>query len=580
MAKEGRVKSKKKLGMQTCFILCSLVPLICGMIILSVISYNKMKSEMTNLMEEKLSATCSLLEQYYGCDYTEWCDTLGLSLYGTDEEWKSVPNYLPSDTEMIDSVVDEGIEMTVFKGNKRFLSSLRTESGERVYGTEADPQIYANVMKGNTHIASNVVINGKEYMVCYKPLRNIDGKDEIVGMVFAGILEEDFVTACRTLLLVILSVLIVCIAIFAVIAIFIARKVSEPLIKVVEVTKELSEGDLNSDTNIESFLKETTVLIDSVKLLQANLYEMVSNIRTTSGTLSTNVNETNGLCNSSDDGAKQITGAVDELARATQSMAENVQNLAMNMGDIATSVDEINQATEELKSTTSVIEKVSNEAKKDIVSVAESAHTSVEAVNNINEHMTELSNALDEINQATELIANISSQTALLSLNASIEAARAGEAGRGFAVVASEISKLAEQSDAGTKQIDGVTRRVLELSEQSMKLTREITDIIKDEQSKVEATEESFLKLKEQIDISLDQINTISEDIVVLNDAKEQANAAVSDLSAISEQNAASNEEVTASVSGLAANIGDIAGRSNDMAAMSEKLIDVIKAFK
>ena len=113
-----------------------------------------------------------------------------------------------------------------------------------------------------------------------------------------------------------------------------------------------------------------------------------------------------------------------------------------------------------------------------------------------------------------------------------------------------------------------------------MKLTREITDIIKDEQSKVEATEESFLKLKEQIDISLDQINTISEDIVVLNDAKEQANAAVSDLSAISEQNAASNEEVTASVSGLAANIGDIAGRSNDMAAMSEKLIDVIKAFK
>ena len=36
----------------------------------------------------------------------------------------------------------------------------------------------------------------------------------------------------------------------------------------------------------------------------------------------------------------------------------------------------------------------------------------------------------------------------------------------------------------------------------------------------------------------------------------------------------------TASASALAANIADIAGRSNDMAAMSEKLIDVIKAFK
>lgn len=546
MAKEGRVKSKKKLGMQTCFILCSLVPLICGMIILSVISYNKMKSEMTNLMEEKLSATCSLLEQYYGCDYTEWCDTLGLSLYGTDEEWKNVPNYLPSDTEMIDSVVDEGIEMTVFKGNKRFLSSLRTESGERVYGTEADPQIYANVMKGNTHIASNVVINGKEYMVCYKPLRNIDGKGEVVGMVFAGILEEDFVTACRTLLLVILSVLIVCIAIFAVIAIFIARKVSEPLNKVVEVTKELSEGDLNSDTNIESFLKETTVLIDSVKLLQANLYEIVSNIRTTSGTLSTNVNETNGLCNSSDDGAKQITGAVDELARATQSMAENVQNLAMNMGDIATSVDEINQATEELKSTTSVIEKVSNEAKKDIVSVAESAHTSVEAVNNINEHMTELSNALDEINQATELIANISSQTALLSLNASIEAARAGDAGRGFAVVAEEIQNLSYNSSKSSQKI-----------EQAIIQSRIAVEKGKGLVTKTQET------ISESIDYSISNAEHVHKIFDSVNDQKGYVDSIAKDFTSIStvvESNAASAEENSA----ISIQLGECAKQLSD----------------
>ena len=113
-----------------------------------------------------------------------------------------------------------------------------------------------------------------------------------------------------------------------------------------------------------------------------------------------------------------------------------------------------------------------------------------------------------------------------------------------------------------------------------MKLTREITNVIKDEQIKVKATEDSFLKLKEQIDISLAQIASISEDITVLNEAKDQANSAVADLSAISEENAASNEEVTASVTNLAANIGDIAGRSNDMAEMSDKLIDVIKVFK
>ena len=107
-----------------------------------------------------------------------------------------------------------------------------------------------------------------------------------------------------------------------------------------------------------------------------------------------------------------------------------------------------------------------------------------------------------------------------------------------------------------------------------------IADAIKDEQVKVKATEDSFLKLKEQIDLSLTQINTIAGDVEVLNSAKDEANSAVQDLSAISEENAASNEEVTASVSSLAGNISDIAGRSDGLERMSEVLQDAIKVFK
>lgn len=392
--------------------------------------------------------------------------------------------------------------------------------------------------------------------------------------------KTDTLKTTKQLLVICIPVTLGLMLLFTFIAIIVAKAISRPLSEVVDATIALSEGDLKANTNIHSIEKETNQLVSAVKTLQTNLKEIVENIRSTSDNLSSNVVETNSLCMSSDDGAKQISGAVDELAKTTQSMAENVQTLAMDMGDIANSIETISCATRELKETTSVIETVSNDAKRDIVSVAESARTSVEAVTNIDEHMTQLASAISEINQATELIQNISSQTALLSLNASIEAARAGEAGKGFAVVAGEISKLAEQSDEGTKKIDEVTKSLLDLSERSMKLTREITEVIRDEQLKVKATEESFLKLKEQIDLSLDQINTIASDVDVLNTAKNSANAAVQDLSAISEENAASNEEVTASVSSLAEHISDIAGRSNGLEEMSGVLQNAIKVFK
>lgn len=339
------------------------------------------------------------------------------------------------------------------------------------------------------------------------------------------------------------------------------------------------QGDLTQRVSIADN-KEIDAVGHGINTFMSKLQAIFKIIISNSNKMEVVVNEVRQSVQTSNGSVSDLSALTEELSATMQDIAENAsvinsntESVANEVNDIADKTTEINEQTREMKNHALAMETT---AKTNMDSTGQK----VNEILTVLEKAIEESNSVNQVNTLTNDILNIASQTNLLALNASIEAARAGEAGRGFAVVASEISKLAEQSDAGTKQIDGVTRRVLELSEQSMKLTREITDIIKDEQSKVEATEESFLKLKEQIDISLDQINTISEDIVVLNDAKEQANAAVSDLSAISEQNAASNEEVTASVSGLAANIGDIAGRSNDMAAMSEKLIDVIKAFK
>ena len=373
---------------------------------------------------------------------------------------------------------------------------------------------------------------------------------------------------------------IVIIILFAVVGFIISRMISEPLKKIVGGINKISQGYINEPIDVNSLLKETNELTKAAKTLQVNLQSIVEEIRNASTNLSDSVMNTNGLCNTSADGATQISSAVDELASAAQSMAESVQELNAEMVEIGGNIEVITGAVTELNAASDSMNSISDQAQTDIQEVYESSQNSVAAVEAIAEHMETLTKAINEVSNATRLIGDISSQTNLLSLNASIEAARAGEAGRGFAVVAQEIGSLAAQSQDSVSQIDAIANNIIQLSQTSASLTEKIKEIIADEQVKVQKTKDSFTELKNEIDNSVVQIQNISDQAASLEVSKEKAISAVSDLSAISEENAASNEEVTASISNLSVNINDISSQSDDMSGMAEKLTASIAAFK
>lgn len=373
---------------------------------------------------------------------------------------------------------------------------------------------------------------------------------------------------------------IVIIILFAVVGFIISRMISEPLKKIVGGINKISQGYINEPIDVNSSLKETDELTKAAKTLQVNLQSIVEEIRNASTNLSDSVMNTNGLCNTSADGATQISSAVDELASAAQSMAESVQELNAEMVEIGGNIEVITGAVTELNAASDSMNSISDQAQTDIQEVYESSQNSVAAVEAIAEHMETLTKAINEVSNATRLIGDISSQTNLLSLNASIEAARAGEAGRGFAVVAQEIGSLAAQSQDSVSQIDAIANNIIQLSQTSASLTEKIKEIIADEQIKVQKTKDSFTELKNEIDNSVVQIQNISDQAASLEVSKEKAISAVSDLSAISEENAASNEEVTASISNLSVNINDISSQSDDMSGMAEKLTASIAAFK
>ncbi len=565
-------KKKAKLNMLTMLLLIGLVPLILTLVITILVTASMFKNSLLESNKSLLSTSANMLNQYFGYDWTEWVA-------------KGVDGISDTDRDFIDSGKSEDVEMTVFKkfeddGKvKRYLSSIIDSStGKRAFNTTTADDITAAVMGGQTVFREGVVIAGKTYTVCYKPI--YDENHKIVGMAFAGKPDSAISQNLGNLSKQLIFISVIVAAIFGAIIFFVARMVIKPLALITKSTELLADGDITTEIEARSTLTETNALITADVTLRDSLNKIVGDIRMSAQNLRDTVTTTKELCSDASSGASVVDTTVGELAQTASSLADTIQNLNENIIGIGNSIESIASAVNALSESSDQMNKISDASAKDIIDVYNASEESVDAATNISSHMDKLTEAISRVTAATDMISSIASQTRLLSLNASIEAARAGEAGRGFAVVAGEIGTLASNSADSVNQINSIVQDILALSAESSKVTEEIRAIIAGEQEKVRKTQESFKQLKDQIDASVRQIALISEDTKQLTVAKSDAVSAVSDLGAISEENAASCEECSASVSNIANTIEEVNDKTNDIEKAADALDQYIKAFR
>jgi len=379
-----------------------------------------------------------------------------------------------------------------------------------------------------------------------------------------------------------ISILIGVIAfVFSILIGFVIGKViSSQVKKGLNLAQKLGQGDLTSKLNI-STNDEVGMLITELNKAMDNTRELIGNI----------INETHEITYSS----KELNEAIEEITAKMENVNKSTESIVAAIEESSASSEEISASTEEIDATTTELAKRADEGnmeaeniKKRAIKIKTEAEKNAKLVDEIYKEKQanivkaiEEGKVVEEIKTMADTIAAISEQTNLLALNAAIEAARAGEQGRGFAVVAEEVRKLAEQSSNSVSvikdTITNVQNAFKNLSENASEILKFIDEnVTKDYVNmvdigvKYENDALTLSKLTEDLAASTEEMSATMNGVAI----------AAQNLTAAGEETSAGSQEILKSISDTTIATERIARGSEKQAEIAERLNNLVSKFK
>ncbi|MCH5340296.1 MAG: cache domain-containing protein [Acetatifactor sp.] len=548
-------KRKGKFSLFSILIMLSLIPLVLSISIISVSSLFITKRNLENASKNMLYVVANNLANY--------CEERKINAI-------SVLQYY----DYLDSLKEQGIEMAILLDGVPTATSIRNENNYRVTEIEFEKDIVADAEEiRNGYYDEYVMIDKQVYYAYYMPILQ-DGR--IIGVAFAGQLQDHVTGATKSIVITFISIAIVLVVLFAVIILVINKGLSNSFLTIGKNVSALSKGNLRKQKESRSAIKEMDNLLLETSSMQKNLSETIGKVKNISQNLADNVADVTMLSQSSTRRATEITSVITSQVESVTGISENVQDINERMLEIGDCVNEISDSVENLSGHSEKILVTNNEAMTSMNEILESSKKSVGAVNDIATQISQTNDVIMQIHQAVELILSISEQTNLLSLNASIEAARAGDAGRGFAVVAEEIRHLSEQSAEGAEMIKNLAGAITEKSQESVNLADKVYALIRAEQESVSMTQQKYEELSTEIEDSVTEIRAIADRTDHLTDYKERVIEKMQALSVISEESAESSQQVNDNIHEIIAEVGEVndnCEKINDMAGVLKESV-------
>jgi methyl-accepting chemotaxis protein len=323
----------------------------------------------------------------------------------------------------------------------------------------------------------------------------------------------------------------------AVAAYHIARSITSPLQRAVEVSRLVASGDLTPRLE-ESNIQELDALAGAINEVCRETGRVIHNVAETTEALVAAGEQLSVISGLIAARAEETSAQAARVTEASHEVSSTAQMIASNMASMSDGIREVTQSA-------SSAAMVAQQAKD----VATRANASV----------NELGVSSNTIGDVTRFITEIAEQVNLLALNATIEAARAGSAGKGFAVVAGEVKELASETRRAVEDIDRRVTAIQQDATRAIAATSEIGGIVT-----------QIVQDQERIASSVEQQSSIAGDIGArLRDATESTSEIARALG-----------EVGSAAADTSQGVAQALVAASDLARMATQLSALIERFR
>ena len=416
--------------------------------------------------------------------------------------------------------------------------------------------------------------NGRDQMNAYAPV-------PLTGWLAAVTTPTaEFLAPVRAIQTAILIAVAVVALVIVLVSLWLANSIAKPVQVVAEKMDAVARGDLTSEIELKSGMKEIKMLVGAVNSMIALMSGSIREIMETSKQVLARAEDLSAA-------AEESTASIEEVLAVAERTSAQTENAAA-------AVEETNAGVEEVAAGAQAAAKAAAEAGEGAVMIAEAAQKGGDSVEEMAVMITKTAKAGEQVGSAVENLAGtvknisgfvatitqIADQTNLLALNAAIEAARAGEAGRGFAVVAEEVRKLAEESNRAAGEVGKLIGEITSRTENALKDSAGSSKILKELVEKATETKNVINDVVKRMNNVTENIQTIAATVEEQSASAEEMTAGMDSVSKSSIEIAEQVGSVSRSMQEQSKVVESIASSSEELVSLSASMQQAVSRFK